>query len=173
MTPGVQWFALVVPHQHERRTGQSLEWQGWETLTPQYRSRRQWSDRIKEVELPLFGGYVLCRFSLAERMRVEDTPGVSRIVGFGGGPMALADAEIAAIRCMLDSRLPLLPWPFLKAGDRVRLERGPLKGMEGVLIQIKDSFQLVVGVELLQRSIAVQVDPATVVPLRARSAIHG
>ena len=167
MSEAAQWFAVSVRHQHERRTERALQWQGWETLVPLYRSRRQWSDRVKDVELPLFAGYVLCRFPLAARMRVEDTPGVARIVEFGGAPAPVAEDEIAGIQAVLGAKLPLSPWPFLKAGDRVRVERGPLKGVEGLLIRVKESLRLVVGVELLQRSIAVEVDPDMVVPQRA------
>lgn len=167
----LKWFALTVRHQHERRTGQALASQGWETLVPLYRSRRQWSDRVKDVELPLFAGYVLCRFPLVQRAHIEDTPGVARIVAFGGAPAPLADQEIAAIRQLLGTRLALSPWPFLRAGDRVRVERGPLKGTAGLLLRVKDSFRLVVGVELLQRSIAVEVDPDMVVPERRPAAL--
>lgn len=140
--------------------------QGWETLVPLYRSRRQWSDRVKEIELPLFSGYVLCRFPLTERLRVIDTPGVSGIVEFGGCPAPLAESEMEEIRAVLRARLPLSPWPYLKAGDRVRLERGPLRGVEGQLIRVKDGLRLVVGVELLQRSIAVELDADMVAPQR-------
>lgn len=161
------WYALTVRHQHERRTAQTLTSQGWETMVPLYRTRRQWSDRTKDIDLPLFAGYVLARFAAKERIRVEDTPGVVSIVEFGGQPAPLGDAEIEEIRRMVSSRLPLSPWPFLKAGDPVRLERGPLKGLEGTLVRHRDQYRLVVGVELLQRSIAVEVDPDMITPLRA------
>jgi transcriptional antiterminator NusG len=160
------WFAITVRHQHERSTERALRMRGWETLVPLYRTRRQWSDRVREIELPLFSGYVLCRFPLAERLRVMDTPGVAGIVEFGGCPAPLAEREMEEIRAVLRTRLPLSPWPYLKAGDRVRLERGPLRGIEGRLIRVKDSLRLVVGVELLQRSIAVEVDPDMVAPRR-------
>ncbi len=163
---GPRWFALTVRHQHERRTAHALATQGWETLVPLYRSRRQWSDRVKEIELPLFTGYVICQFPLWARLRVEDTPGVARLVTFAGQPAPLAEEEIASIRRLLAAKLPLSPWPFLKAGDPVRVERGPLKGASGLLIRVKDSLRLVVGVELLQRSIAVEVDPDMVAPDR-------
>jgi transcription antitermination factor NusG len=166
----LDWFALTVRHQHERRTAGALASRGWETLVPCYRTRNQWSDRMKDVERPLFGGYVLCRFAARDRMRIEDTPGVARIVEFGGAPAPLAEEEIARIRAILASRLGLSPWPFLTAGDRVSIERGPLKGLDGLLIQVKDSYRLVVGVELLQRSIAVEVDPEMVVPRRVMTA---
>jgi transcription antitermination factor NusG len=169
-TDGRNWYALAVRHQHERQVARLLEAQGWETLAPMYRSRRQWSDRVKELELPLFAGYVFCRFSLAERIRVEDAPGVVQIVKFNGRAAALAAEEIARIRAMVASKVALRPWPYLKAGDRVRVERGPLRGLEGTLLRDAGAARLVVGVELLQRAIAAEVDPDVVVPLRALAA---
>jgi transcription antitermination factor NusG len=144
-----------------------LRSQGWETLVPTYRSHRQWSDRVKEIDLPLFGGYVFCRFGLQDRMRIEDTPGVAQIVKFNGLAAALEDREIAEIQAMVGSGAKLSPWPYLRAGDRVQVVRGPLRGLEGTLLRDGGEARLVVSVEMLQRSIAAEVDPAMVVPLRA------
>jgi transcription antitermination factor NusG len=159
------WYALTVKHQHERTTEMALGERGFEAFSPMYRSRRQWSDRTKEIELPLFAGYVFCRVPGAARTRVLNTPAIWRIVEFGGRPAAIADTEIEALRAVVASRLRMRPWPHLKAGDRVRIERGPLRGIEGVLIREKDALELVVGVELLRRSVAVQIDAAAVVPV--------
>ena len=163
--PEQKWYALTVPYQHERQTEKALQSKGLETLVPLYRSRRQWSDRVKDVELPLFAGYVLCQFDLTERIQVLDTPGVFKIVGFGGAVVALEDSEIAGIQRVVALKLPLAPWPYLKAGDRVRVEHGPMRGLEGTLLRTKDTMHLVIGVELLQRSIAVEVDREAVVPI--------
>jgi transcription antitermination factor NusG len=160
-----KWYALTVPYQHERQTEKALQSKGLETLLPVYRSRRQWSDRVKDVEMPLFAGYVLCHFDLDDRIHVMDTPGVARIVGFGGMPAALEDSEIAVIQHMLLSKLPLAPWPYLKAGDRVRVEHGPMRGQEGTLVRTTDSLHLVINIDVLQRSVAVQVDREAIVPV--------
>jgi|SRR5579872_1194006 len=160
-----KWYALTVPYQHERQTEKALQSKGLETLVPLYRSRRHWSDRVKEVEMPLFAGYVLCQFDLAERIPVLDTPGVSRIVGFGGAMTALEDCEVAGIRRLVALKVPLAPWPYLKAGDRVRVEHGPMRGLEGTLLRTKDALRLVIGVELLQRSISVEVEREAVIPI--------
>ena len=160
-----KWYALTVPYQHERQTEKALQSKGLETLLPVYRSRRQWSDRVKDVEMPLFAGYVLCHFDVNHRIHVMDTPGVARIVGFGGAPAALEDSEIAGIQRMLLSKLALAPWPYLKTGDRVRVEHGPMRGQEGTLIQTKDSVHLVINIDVLQRSVAVLVDREAVVPI--------
>ena len=161
----VPWYALTVKHQHERTIEAALVYKGFEAFSPMYRSRRQWSDRTKEIELPLFAGYIFCRFPYEAKARVLNTPAISRVVDFGGRPAAVADADIEAIRAIVNSELPVRPWPHLKPGDRVRVERGPLRGVEGVLVKEKDARELVVSVELLQRSIAVRVDATSVVPV--------
>jgi transcription antitermination factor NusG len=164
MTETLQWYAITVQHQHERAVESALGWKKLETLVPLYRSRRRWSDRAKEILLPLLSGYVLCRFKLAERVSVLNTPGVRSLVGFGGTPAAIDEREIADIRTVSESGLGLGPWPYLKAGDRVRVERGPLRGVEGTLLREPDRLRLIVTVELLQRAMAVELDADMIVP---------
>jgi len=173
MNASPRWYALTVRHQHERQTAAALEYKNLETLVPVYRARRRWSDRMKELDLPLFAGYVFCRFLHQERVRVLNTPGVAKIVGFGETPAPVEDWEIADIRVVMQSKLPVCPWPYLKPGDRVRVERGPLRGVEGTLLREKTNssketagLRLVIGVEMLQRSIAVELEPDMVVPSR-------
>jgi transcription antitermination factor NusG len=153
-----QWYALTVKPNHERAAAQALECKGLEAFLPLYRARRRWSDRIKELDLPLFAGYVFCRILGGERARVLATPGVTSVVGFGNQPAAVPDNEIQAVRTMVSSGLPLRPWPFLRVGEWVRIDAGPLEGVEGVLTQVKDAWRVVVNVELLQRSVAAEVD---------------
>jgi len=158
-----------VRYQNEQRVEHVLQYQGWDTLVPRYRSRRQWSDRVTEIDAALFAGFVFCRFGVGERMRVEDTPGVLRIVSFSGAPAAIDAREMEGIRAIANSRVPLSPWPYLKEGDRVRVERGPLKGVEGTLLRTQDGAHLVVGIEMLQRAIACHLDPEMVVPVGRRT----
>lgn len=162
-----RWYALSVKHQHEQAVRAALVFKGFDVLAPTYRTRRRWSDRVKEVELPLFSGYVFCRFAFAERVRVVDAPGVARVVEFGGAPAEVSEAEIVAIRTVAASKLPVRPWPHLKLGDRVRIERGPLRGIEGILLReaLRDQWQLVIGVEMLQRSLAVELEAEMVAAL--------
>ena len=170
------WYALSVKHQHELAVRSALEFKGFEALVPTYRARRRWSDRVKEIDLPLFVGYVFCRFPFAERIKVIGAPGVAKVVEFGGAPAEVSESEIAAIRAVMASKLPVRPWPYLKPGDRVRVERGPLRGVEGILLREavrercgeRDSLQLVIGVEMLQRSLAVELEPDMVAPVWAR-----
>jgi transcription antitermination factor NusG len=160
----MHWYAVTVKHQHERSIEAALRWKELDTLVPLYRSLRRWSDRTAELDLPLFAGYVLCRFELGDRARVLNTPGVRRLVGFGGIPAPIEDGEIGWIQAVAASRLPMGPWPFLKPGDRVRVERGPLRGVEGTLLREKDGLRLVVGIELLNRALAVELEPDMVAP---------
>ncbi len=162
------WYALSVKHQHEGAVRSALAFKGFEALAPTYRARRRWSDRVKEIDLPLFAGYVFCRFLFSERIRVLDAPGVSKVVAFGGEPAEVPELEIAAIRAVMAAKLPVRPWPQLKAGDRVRVERGPLRGVEGTLLREENErLQFVIGVEMLQRWLAVEIEPDMVTPLRA------
>ncbi len=160
------WFALTVKHQHERSVEGVLSASGVTTFLPLYRSRRQWSDRSKELDAPLFPGYVFGQFEPSQRARVLRTPGVSTIVGFGGLPAQVASHEIDGIRAALASKLPIGPWPYPKPGDRVRVESGPLRGVEGILLRESGALRLVLSVEMLQRSLAVEVEAAMVSPVR-------
>ena len=163
------WYALTVKHQHEAAARSALEFKGFEALAPTYRARRRWSDRVKEIELPLFAGYVFCRFAFHERIDVIDIPGVAKVVEFGGHPAEISEREIASIRSVMDSKLPVRPWPYLKPGDRVRVERGPLRGLEGTLLrEERNCLQLVIGIEMLQRSLAVELEADMVTPVHAR-----
>ena len=162
------WYALTVKHQHEAAARSALEFKGFEALAPTYRARRRWSDRVKEIDLPLFAGYVFCRFEFAERIKVIDVPGIAKVVEFGGVPAEISESEIAAVRTVMDSKVAVRPWPYLKPGDRVRVERGPLRGIEGTLLrEERDCLQLVIGIEMLQRSLAVEVEADMVTPVRA------
>jgi transcription antitermination factor NusG len=152
------WYALTVKPQHERAASRHLRDKGLEEFSPLYRARRRWSDRWKEIELCLFPGYIFCRFSYKERLLVLGTAAVNSIVGFAKTPTPVPDAEIAAIRKLVDSGRRIEPWPHLRVGERVRIEEGCLQGLCGVLSRDSDTWRVVVSVEILERSVAVEVD---------------
>jgi len=158
------WFALRVRPQQERSALLALRNKGLHGYLPLYRTRRRWSDRYKELQLPLFPGYLFCRFSPLDRLRVETTPSVLYIVTWGHRLEPVSDSEIAAVQSMLASGLPATPYPYLKDGDFVYIHRGPLQGLEGILVQVKSIWRVVVSVTLLQRSVAVEVDRETIAP---------
>jgi len=162
--PAHAWYALRVRSNFERVTGQFLRQKGYEEFTPLYLCRRRWSDRVRELELPLFPGYVFCRFDASRRMPILTTPGVVSLVSFDNLPARVDEAEIAAIQAIVRSGRPVMPWPFLQVGQRVRVHNGPLRGVEGLLLHLKNQCRVVVSVTLLQRSVAVEIDSADVAP---------
>jgi transcriptional antiterminator NusG len=156
------WFALQVRTRNEAGVAEQLGGLGYERFLPQYKVRKRWSDRIKEVDAPLFPGYLFCRFDPHDRLPILKTPGVMQIVGFKNGPVAVDEFEIQALQRIAAAGAPHQPWPFLTAGDRVRIESGPLVGLEGILTEVRRSHRLVLSVTLLQRSVAVEIDSALV-----------
>jgi transcription antitermination factor NusG len=159
------WFALQVRSRYENVAAAHLSGKGFECFLPLYKSRRRWSDRFKEVECPLFPGYVFCRLNPLDRLPIHITPGVILIVGHGKTPEPIDETEIAAIQSVIKSGLSSQPYPFLQIGQRVRIDNGPLWGLEGVLQDFKGRHRLVLSVTLLRRSIAVQLEDSWVTPI--------
>jgi transcription antitermination factor NusG len=154
----LRWYALRVKPQHESSVYSALQSKSLEGFNPTYKSRRTWTDRVKVIEQPFFAGYVFGRFAFCERVPVLRTPGVVSVVGFGNQHTPIPDEELNAVQRLTASGLAAQPWPFLKLGQTVRIERGPLRGVEGLLLADKDSWRVVVGIELLQRSVSVTLD---------------
>jgi len=159
------WYALQVRSRKESAVATELQAKGFECFLPIYTSVRQWSDRVKQVELPLFPGYLFCRFGLSNRQPLVVTTGVLQIVGIGKSPAPLDDAEINALQLAAASELPRQPWPYLSAGTRVRVIHGNLSGLDGILINFKGNHRVVLSVSLLQRSVALEIDLSWVMPL--------
>jgi transcription antitermination factor NusG len=153
-----RWFALKVRSCHENTASLALKSRGFTEFMPTCSVRRRWSDRFKDIDVPLFPGYVFCRFNPKNKLPVLNLPGVTGVVSFGQGPHPLDESEIDRIRTLVESGLPVQPWPYLHVGERVRIGSGALSGLEGVLVQVKNEFRLVVSLNLLQRSVAVEVD---------------
>jgi transcription antitermination factor NusG len=151
------WYALRVRPRHEQTSAACLDSRGLEQLAPTYRTLRRWSDRYKQVDLPLFPGYVFCRFAPDRKLSVVTAPGVLSIVSFGRTEVPIDDEDIAGIQSLIRSGLPVGPWPYLRAGDRIRIESGCLEGVCGTLVREKDTCRVVVSVEILQRSVAVEI----------------
>jgi transcription antitermination factor NusG len=158
------WYALIVQPKHEKSVDQYLRQRGLEALCPRYQSRRSWSDRVKTVDLPLFSGYVFCRFSFEQRIVTLSTPGVRSVVSFGSAPVPIPGDEIKALESIGTSGQPAQPWPYLRAGQRVRVVKGCLDGIEGIMVREKDRFRIVVSVDMLMRSVAVEVDRDDIEP---------
>jgi transcription antitermination factor NusG len=165
------WFAIRVRAKHEKAAALNLGRHGFEEYVPLHSVRRRWSDRVRVVETALFPSYIFCRFPSHDRLRVLNSPGVESIVGFGKTDIPVDDAEIQAVRTLIASGCPLAPWPFLRIGQRVTIASGPLAGLRGVVLRDQDSWRVVVSVEALDRSLAVEVDRDMIFP--ESSPIHG
>jgi transcriptional antiterminator RfaH len=152
------WFAILARTGKEKNATLLLENSGYECYLPISKLTRRWSDRLKEIELPLFPGYLFCRMNPNDRLPVLMTPGVIQIVGRGKIPVPVGEQEIDAIQRVVKSGLSTMPWPYLQVGHAVRIEEGPLQGVTGIVIKIKSGLKLVLSVNLLQRSIAVEID---------------
>jgi len=164
------WYALYTRHQHEKNVERSLSGKGFEVFLPLYTAVHRWKDRDKQLSLPLFPCYIFLRNPTERWQSILTTPGVYSLVGFAKRPATISCDEIDAVKRVVGSSLKLEPHPFLHCGDRVRLRAGPLEGLEGLLIRKKSVWKLVVSVEMLQRSVAVEVDATMVERVAARSA---
>jgi transcription antitermination factor NusG len=163
--PGEDCYALYVRSHFERTTEEALKGKGYNAFSPFYTVLRKRPDRTKKVELPLFPGYVFCFFNPNRRLPILETPGVVKIVGRGNVPEPIRLAEIQSIQLVVESGCPVQPWPFLHEGQRVSIDAGPLSGIEGTLLRVKDKLHLVVSITLLQRSVSVVLDQDSVRPL--------
>jgi len=166
-----RWFAIRVKPKHEKLVATIANNKGFEDFLPTYECRHRWSDRMKSVEFPLFPGYIFCRLDPQRRLPLLTIPGVLHFVGIGKIPVAIEDAEIAALQSAMRSGLSAEPWPFLETGQQVRLEEGPLAGMEGILIGTSKKDQLIVSVTLLKRSISIAIERRWVAPLDVGSSL--
>jgi transcription antitermination factor NusG len=160
----ISWFALYTAPRHEKRLVQQLEQRSISCFLPLYRSMRRWKDRRKVLDLVLFPGYVFVRIALENKLRVLRLPGALRLVTFNGRPAALPDDEVESLRNRLAGSAKVEPHPYLRAGRRVRVREGPMSGLEGIVVRRKESCRVVFSIELIQRSVAVEVDEADLVP---------
>ncbi|MCU1302749.1 MAG: putative Transcription termination/antitermination factor NusG [Candidatus Sulfotelmatobacter sp.] len=161
----MNWYALYTCPRHEKCVAQQIEQRDISCFLPLYRSARRWKDRKKELELALFPGYVFVRFALKDRLRVLQLPSAVRLVSFNGEPAVLPEAEIEALRERLSRGGCMEPHPYLSVGRRVRVRSGPMQGLEGIIVRRKDRCRVVFSLDLIMRSIAVEVDETDVEPL--------
>ena len=159
------WYALYTCPRHEKCVAQQIEQRRIDCFLPLYRSVRRWKDRRKELELALFPGYVFVRLAAEDRLRVLQLPSAVRLVSFNGQPAPLPEAEIEALRQRLASGARIEPHPYLCVGRQVRVFAGPMQGLEGIIVRRKDHCRLVFSLDLIMRSVAVEVDESDVEPV--------
>jgi len=162
---GRLWYALSTRSRFENVVDLHLQARGYETFLPTYVEKRKWSDRIKSVSLPLFPGYMFCRFDINDRLPVLMVPGVNFVVGVGRTPLPVDENEIASLQQAIGSGQPIAPCTYLNVGQTVVIERGRLQGLRGIVVRIKNMDRLVVSVSLLMRSVAVELDSDAVKPV--------
>ena len=160
-----QWYALRVRSNFEKSVSFALEQRGYTQFLPVYEQKSKWSDRVKTISKPLFSGYVFCQFDVTQRLPILTTPGVVNVVGCGKIPAPVADSEIAAVQKIVDSGIAATPWPYCSVGQRVVIEAGPLAGVEGRVLDVRNSYRIVVSVSLLQRSLSAEIDRAWIRPI--------
>lgn len=156
--PDPQWFAAYTVTRHEKVVARQMEERSIETFLPLHRSWRHWKDRRKLIELALFPSYVFVKIPARDRLRVLQIPGVVSMVGYNGQLAALPAEEIERLRNGLENNIYAEPCPYLRVGRRVRVVRGPMTGAEGILTRRKDKCRFVISVEVLMRSIAVEIN---------------
>ena len=158
------WYAVRVNANCERIVAAAMESKGLGSFFPRCWQYRRWANRNRKVERALIPGYVFGRFHCEKRLPILTIPGVAYIVGTSAGPLPVDPHELAAIRKVAASGATAEPWPFLKAGQLVTLENGPLRGVPGRLISVNANWKVVVSITLLQRSVAVEVERSWVRP---------
>ena len=167
------WYAVRVRSNFEEIAANGLMARGHGVFLPTYRDRRRWSDRIKEIQVPLFSGYVFCQLQPFNTLPVLTTPGVIDIVSFGRELAVVDEGELEAVRAVLRASLGARPWPYLESGRKVLIREGPLRGVEGIVVETRGGPTLVVSVSLLCRSVSVKVERRWVEPLKSFAAGAG
>jgi transcription termination/antitermination protein NusG len=155
-----RWYAVYTCANHEKRVADQFAGRGVEHFLPQYESVRRWKDRKVRLHLPLFPGYLFVHLARQERLRVLQVPGVVRLVGFNGSPTPMPEEDMNRIREFLGQGWRAEPHPYLQVGKRARVVRGPLTGMEGIVARRKNRSRLVLSFDLIQRSMAIEMDEA-------------
>jgi transcription termination/antitermination protein NusG len=163
------WWAIYTRHQHEKTVADMLTTKGFDVFLPLYDSMRRWKDRSKLLTLPLFPCYVFVKGGSERKLQIVSTPGVHMMLYRGEKVATIPEEQIAAIRTMVEGHFQVEPHPFLMCGQRVRVLRGALEGVEGILIRKKNLFRLVLSVDMLAQSVAVEVNVADVEPVNDAS----
>jgi transcription antitermination factor NusG len=151
------WYAIYNCANHEKKVAEQLALRGAEHFLPVYESVRRWKDRKVRLVLPLFPGYVFVRMALQDRFRILQIPSVACLVGFGGVPAELSENEIAQVRELLQPEHRAQPFPYLRAGQRVRVCSGPLRGLKGSIVRRANGNRFVISLDAIQRSMAIEL----------------
>ena len=163
----MRWYAGYTAARHEKCVAKHLEQRGVEHFLPLYQTVHRWNNGRHRVQLPLFPGYLFVRIALRDRLRVLEVPGFVRLVGFGGLPSPLPEIDICKMRDALKTGVLAEPYPYLTEGTRVEIRNGLLQGMTGIMLRRQNKYRIVISVDLIMRSMAVEVEAGDVVPVRS------
>jgi len=163
------WYAGYTASRHEKRVAEHFAQRGVEHFLPLYETIHRWNNGCHRVQLPLFPGYIFVRIALKDRLRVIEVPGFVRLVGFNSLPCALPEPDINRMKEALNKGVLAEPYPYLTVGTRVEIRNGPMQGMSGILLRRQNKCRVVISVDLIMRSMAVEVDAKDVVPIRKSS----
>ena len=163
----LSWFAVTTRPRFEKKVTVELKNRGVEVFLPSHMSLRQWSDRRRMIQTPLFPGYVFVRAtnSSSARIPILRTDGVVSFVGLRGMGTPIPDGEIAAIQAVVAEKIPFEACPFLESGQRVRVRGGCLEGVEGILAGVRGEQTVVISVELIQRSVVMHISGYQIEPI--------
>jgi transcription antitermination factor NusG len=166
------WFALQVRTRWEKSVAYLLSDKGYEVFAPQYPRPFRSGYSLQTTCRPLFPGYLFIRFDHTVSPLILNTRGVIRIVGNGKKPVPIPQDEIESLRMLVRSDASITPWPFLKAGQKIRIIGGPLEGIDGILLRDRGKGRLIVSIDLLERSVSAEVDLSAVI-VAVSGAPHG
>jgi transcription antitermination factor NusG len=173
ITPGentahseVLWYAGYTAARHEKRVAEHFMQRSVEHFLPLYEAIHRWNNGRHHVQLPLFPGYIFVRIALKDRLRVLEVPGVVRLICFNSLPCPLPESDINKMMGAVNKGVLAEPYPYMTVGTRVEIRNGPLQGMTGILLRRQNKYRVVISIDLIMRSIVVEVEAGDVVPLQ-------
>jgi len=163
----LNWYAVTTRSRHEKVVAEQLWQKEIECFLPLHEVISKWKDRLKKVQFPLFPGYLFVHVPIQERrLDILKVPSVVRIIGFNGEPVSIPGPEVQAVKQLVFSTLPYDPYPYIVKGNRVEIVRGPLRGLQGNLVEKKGAFRFILSIDLIQQAVACEVDACDVVKIR-------
>jgi len=162
----LNWYAVTTRSRHEKVVAEQLWQKEIECFLPLHEVISKWKDRLKKVQFPLFPGYLFVHVPIQERrLDILKVPSVVRIIGFNGEPESIPETELQAVQQLVFSTLPYDPYPYIVKGDRVEVVRGPLRGLQGILLEKKGTVRFILSIDLIQQAVSCEVDACDVVKI--------